>query len=69
MGVSHDHTEQCLMSCDMFGRETDTYSDVMVVKVEQRFSSKCVGPVCAVTFGPGVTLSCSMCRRAYSLQA
>lgn len=39
VGVSHDHTEKCLMSCDVFGRAIDTHSDVMAVKVEQRGDS------------------------------
>lgn len=36
VGVSHDHTEKCLMSCDVFGRAINTHTDVMAVKVEQR---------------------------------
>lgn len=35
VGVSHDHTEKCLMSCDVFGRAINTHTDVMAVKVEQ----------------------------------
>lgn len=36
MGVSHDHTEKCLMSCDVFGGAINTHTDVMAVKVGQR---------------------------------
>lgn len=39
MGVSHDHTEKCLMSCDVFGRAINTHTDVMTVQVEQRGDS------------------------------
>lgn len=28
MGVSHDHREKCLMSCDGFGRAINTHTDV-----------------------------------------
>lgn len=44
MGVSHDHAEKCLMSCDVFGRAikkkkerlSRTQYDVMVAEVAQR---------------------------------
>lgn len=39
MGVSHDHAEKCLMSCDVFGRAINTHTDVIAVKVEQRGDS------------------------------
>lgn len=36
MGVSHDHTEKCLMSCDVFGRAINAHADVRAVRVEWR---------------------------------
>lgn len=45
MGVSHDHAEKCLMSCDVFGRaikkrkkkgDLCAQHDVMVVEVAER---------------------------------
>lgn len=35
VGVSHDHTEKCLMSCDVFGRAINSCADVMAVEEEQ----------------------------------
>lgn len=35
MGVSHDHTEKCLMSCDVFGRAIKTHGDVMAVSAAE----------------------------------
>lgn len=51
MGVSHDHAEKCLMSCDVFGRAINTHTDVMAVQVEQRDDSakNCVGSVCDIS--------------------
>lgn len=36
VGVSHDHAEKCLMSCDVFGRVIKKHTDVMAVEVERR---------------------------------
>lgn len=35
VGVSHDHTEKCLMSCDVFGRAMHTHTDGMAVKMNR----------------------------------
>lgn len=36
VGVSHDHAEKCLMSCDAFGRAINAHANVTAVKAGQR---------------------------------
>lgn len=39
VGVSHDHAEKCLMSCDVFRKVINIHTVVMALKMEQRGDS------------------------------